>query len=629
MPAPNPCVSTAVRKTSPSAWHLALVGRALNNPLMRATAVLGLLLSACTSCGPSGPAVPFGLEGPAQPADPPEESNDPAVPPTRAQTFATGVTELNLDGLTLHSDSPIHALAQRDVDRDGDDDVIAVVQAPPRVLFWRRGQTGFSAPRDIGVSDPHGGAACEVLQAQVRPLGEAWWVVRAELLCWGEPPTLRIDRWVLDTDRTPRVLERIGTLGPGAGEDGADVPAIGVELGTDDRDGDGRPDLTVAIQVGSGPARSDVTLSWFDRPSGLARDPSEPEATLSERSRDALRRLRSDPAEARLRSMRVLSLHAALCRESGRALLLVGGRAGVRCGQSGGAGRAATTIVRAHAAEGALLPALDAFERMNAPGLLITDERRDYARRALAQAPGQGGGRLAEGPEISAGPDDPAQLSAIGFLDEQHLLLRTTPPRVLDLETREIAPAENGSRRLRDPSGRFEVRSIERTCEGHVLQISDNGVPSTDAMIERVPPPDGAHCPLTGAESEDAGGWRALGWAPQGILLTRGQDLRIVPLDVDGRPVGEPRTLAPGAPTPAPLPPGFISRAGQQLVELRGPAVFVRPLSGGDEPELLWPEGWGELEGTPSHAAVSPSGRRVAVVRDGRVFLLEREADHP
>ena len=38
----------------------------------------------------------------------------------------------------------------------------------------------------------------------------------------------------------------------------------------------------------------------------------------------------------------------------------------------------------------------------------------------------------------------------------------------------------------------------------------------------------------------------------------------------------------------------------------------------------MTPPGWGALEGDPSDAAPSPSGRRVAVLRAGHVYLIER-----
>ncbi|HBQ15160.1 MAG TPA: hypothetical protein DEF51_29905 [Myxococcales bacterium] len=117
-----------------------------------------------------------------------------------------------------------------------------------------------------------------------------------------------------------------------------------------------------------------------------------------------------------------------------------------------------------------------------------------------------------------------------------------------------------------------------------------------------------------------------LGWAPQGVVAARGADLRVAPLTISAEPAGAPESLGPGTPPPAPLPPGAITSDGRYLVELRGLGVLLHRTGGRGAPTLLWPEGWAEREGAPSDPAVSPSGRRIAVLRGGRVLLLERES---
>ncbi|MEZ4340700.1 MAG: hypothetical protein R3B82_29110, partial [Sandaracinaceae bacterium] len=285
------------------------------------------------------------------------------------------------------------------------------------------------------------------------------------------------------------------------------------------------------------------------------------------------------------------------------------------------------TIVRARAALGETAAALDAYAALDGPGLRIDDERRQFAQRALASAPATGGVTLREGPTVTVTPAAGASLSALGFLTEDRVLVRATPPSIWDLTTGETSPAPDagdGDRRILDPSGRFRVSAIERSCEGQVLVVTSNGLPvGTPLLAEREPPP-GATCPLDGRPREDAGGWSALGWAPQGVLTARERELRIVPLDLQGRPAGPPQLLDPQTPPPVPLPPGAISRDGRFVAELAGPAVRVMRVSPRGAPELLWPEGWGELPGAPTDVAVSPSGRRVAVLRGGRVYLIER-----
>jgi len=591
---------------------------------MRSFTLFGLLaanlITACTSCGPSGPAVPFGL---GEPDESSETTPEPEESPTgehqgQARTFPAGTTRVDIEGAPLEDPGSIRALLARDLDADGDRDVVALVAGPPRVLFWRRNGSAFEAPQTLGSAPAAEG--CEIDRADVSPLGDRWLVVRSALVCPEAPADQRIDHWVIDTDRTPRPLEHFATLGPQT----AGAPDVDLELASDDRDEDGRDDLTVTVRVGDSDAPG-IVLSWLDRPSGLARDATEPEASLVERSRDALRRLRRSPRQAMLRSQRVLDLHRVVCRESTHARLLVGGTAGLPCGRSDGAGRAATTIVRARAASGQALEALEALEALANPGLDINEERRTFARRALEDLPPTPGLRLREGPVLTASGASAVTLTALGFLDEDRVLLRGPTPSVWDIATDGTQPAEDGARAVRDASGRLEVVAIERTCDGRVLRISTNGLPSTSPLLHPLEPPAGADCPLTGPIARESGGWRLLGWAPQGVLAARGAELRVVPLDVSGRAAGASRTLSPSAPTPAPLPAGAISRDGRFLAQLRGPGVLLHDRRHDGEPELLWPEGWGSLDGEPTDAAASPSGQRVAVLRAGRVYLLDRQ----
>src|SRR5690606_6124209 len=112
--------------------------------------------------------------------------------------------------------------------------------------------------------------------------------------------------------------------------------------------------------------------------------------------------------------------------------------------------------------------------------------------------------------------------------------------------------------------------AIERRCAGTVLVIGPvdplgelSGARRTALVAPRVPPP-GAPCPdLTPALRADEDGWRALGWAPQGVLVARGTELRIVPIDLEGRAAGDPVVIEPGAPIPAPIAPGHATGDGR------------------------------------------------------------------
>jgi hypothetical protein len=93
---------------------------------------------------------------------------------------------------------------------------------------------------------------------------------------------------------------------------------------------------------------------------------------------------------------------------------------------------------------------------------------------------------------------------------------------------------------------------------------------------------------------------------------------------MSAQPAGDPEPLAAGTLPPAPLAPGAITADGRYLAEVRGIGVVVHELAPSPSTTLLWPEGWAAREGDVSDPAVSPSGRRVAVLRGGRVLVLER-----
>jgi len=500
-------------------------------------------------------------------------------------------------------------------------DAIGLGEARPGLASLRGGPDGFATGAPLGQVDVADG--CVITDSSVAPLGPTWLHAEATIACPGEdgaePSLERVDHWVLDTDRTPRALEHLAWLSSRDRAPGA----VSLALSADDRDEDERTDLVARVRVGEGDGATEVALTWFDRPSGLGREGGEPASTLVERSRDALRRLRRQPEQAIARSRRVLALHDALCREPGRARIEVGGVAGLPCGESDGAGRAAATIVRGHAALDQTVEALDALALTRQPGVRMTDERTRYVNAALEDLPATGELTLREGPALTTTLGEGVRLSALGFLDEDRVLLRGQTPSVWNAATGEVTPFGDGGREIRDPSGRLMVAAVERTCEGYVLRIHRNGVPTSSPAIDDTAPPDGVDCPLRGPTARGDGGWRALGWAPQGVLLHRGAELRVVPLDVEGRPAGPPASLDPGTPAPLPLPPGAIDSLGSHVASLEGPGVFVRRV-GAEGATLLWPEGWGALDGTPTDVAVSPSGRRVAVLRGGRVYLIER-----
>jgi hypothetical protein len=590
---------------------------------------LALATTGCSAC--DGHTVPFGLDagrsGPRANAEPPRERARPTE-----RTFPDGTRRIEVEGAPLETDGSFRALWAEDVDEDGDRDallVIAGADASLRLAFGRRDGATF-APLHV-LDDAPAAAGCTVEEAAIAALGAHWRTARARVRCPEQPALGRDELWVVANEATPRVLEHLAVLAA----DGRAPGRVELALAATDRDQDGHEDMVVTFTVTpSQGAASQVELPWLDRPSGLARDGAEPERTLAERAREALRVLRRQPARALAMSRDILSLHAALCREPGRARLRVGDADGIPCGTSEAAGRAATTEVRALAQQGNLIEALAALERMEGPGLAIDDERRRAARDAIAQAPPTPGVTLREGPVHVPPRWTALRLPALAFLDEDRILLRGDFPRVYDLSTGTEQPATEGTDlRILDPSGAYAVAGVERRCAGYVLRVVASssfvagqvlGAAHSMPLLAAREAPAGAPCPdLTPTLRRDDGGFRVLGWAPQGVVAARQGELHVVPLDLSAQPAGAPSALTPGTLPPAPLPAGSISPSGDHFVELRGMGVLVHRVASRPETRLLWPEGWATRDGAVSDPAVSPSGRRVAVLRGGRVLVLE------
>lgn len=607
-------------------------------PLLASCGVL--LASGCSSCSGGDP-VPFGLDTGVRATeddDTPDRERPAHADLPSARAFGDGTTRVDVEGAPILLEGSIRSLWAHDVDGDGDRDALIVAAGPPEapVQLWfsnREGAT-FAPPRNLGRA-PAAPEGCVIADANLQPIGAEWIVASADLRCEAQPAAGRMEHWIVAHPETPRVLEHLAVLAPEERAPGA----MSLRWALADRDDDGHDDLVVTARLERDGATHELELPWLDRPSGLARDADEPEATLVDRSRSALRLLRGNASRAVAESRGVLALHEVLCREPGRARLRIGRSAGLGCGESDAAGRAITNLVRGHAREGELLRALDAFAAMDTSGYLINEERRDYARRAIAEAPATGGVSVREGPAHQAAGGDVARLSTLGFLDEDHVFLRGASPRIWNVGTGEEEPldVQRADQRILDPSKRFAVAGVERRCAGFVLRVVPAGsvvsgralgpTHATPLLEPREPPAgacEGEGAELSAAQRRDDGGWEILGWAPQGVVAARGAELRVAPLTVGADPAGTPETLSAGTPPPAPLPPGAITADGRYRVELRGLGVLLHR-TGGGAPTLLWPEGWAEREGAPSDAAVSPSGRRVAVIRGGRVLLLERQ----
>lgn len=557
-------------------------------------------------------------------------------------SYAEGTVRVIVEGAAVErGEGSFRASLAVDLDGDGARDAMFLgsdAQGRPRVEAALRkatvltlgGATSFT-PED---------ANCTLDVAQLSPLGDALAVATLSMSCapktLAAPPSAAIEpaamqaprthRYVVTLEATPRVLLHVSLR-----DAGAEHTPLGVALASEDRDADGHTDVRIDLDVAmhAGPPRK-LALLWFDRPSGLARDGTEPEQTLGALAAEASGHLPKDPDRALLASEAALALHARLCRERGRAELAIDDQAGLACGASIASGRAAVIRVVSLARKRALLPALDAFAALSLPAYRVDDAQKQRAARALATIPGDTEYVWREGPALRA-PDAPAvRLPALGFLDEAQLLLRGPVAQSYDLGTQEVAQvALSGSVLVRDPRSAIVVTDIVRSCDGRRLKAAQAteglegpfaasalGAATVGARVDRAPVADPS-CAPTGDDSNDGLGLSVLGFTAQGLLIARGGALLSVATPTDA--TSEARELAADAPAPALVSGGALSADGLRYVLATSQGVAIVTRGAATSVRLVRTPASCAL--SPSDAAISPSGQRIAMLCNGKVYL--------
>jgi len=586
------------------------------------------LATACGSCEDGdGRLVPFGIDAGQEGPEAPEPTEEPPFSAVEGQRLPEGTRAVAVEGAELQAnEGHFAALLPLDMEGDGDRDALLLVHGDEGyglTLAIRQGSSfelrtlgNFAAP-----------APCALDDVSMRTVAAKIAVVKAGFRCNVET---REDRWgalwILSVDRNPRVLERI-TMLP---EHGRAPGTLDANARAADHDADGHMDVLVDFRLTTPDQAEPITttLIWLDRPSGLGRVPGQPEGDIVALADRAKAVSATSTAAAVARS--ALALHAALCRGDSAPRIRLGGADGVDCGVSSGAGRAVATLSASLARQGNLLGAIEAFQRVRQGGLRVAgaDERAaERAILALAQAPTERQGPMASPPE---GPD--VRLPGLTFADATTVFVPGTPPQLWNFETDEVTSAPGKDRELlvSDRSRRFAVVDIRRSCDGYTLAIvrvedvTGNvviGQPVSEPLLESKAPPRGARCPeLPRATREQDGGWKVLGWAPQGVVAARGVEVRLVPLSEQAEAAGEPRVLRAG-PLPAPLPAGRYARAGHAHAAITSFGITVVELRGEGRAVLLRPEGWSAE--AASDVIISDDGARVAYLGGGRARLME------
>lgn len=618
---PSPLVSRP-RHSSP-ARPAAFTKRA--GALLLLAYACSALAAGCDGCSKE-PKVPFklGQEGPSD-ADPPLVRDIPA----ESQVFQSAVDKPRVDDAELPL-SFVRALLAHDLDGDGDRDVIALAHDTERRLRLTvslRDGAGFQPESDVQGFVVPGDHSCVVREASLSALSKDKALLSIALSCGDPQRALPPSLTLLSLEAPPRIYERFELLGD------AETTSLTLSAEASDADGDGHADFLLQVAPrAEANADTSLKLAWLDRASGLSRDMREPEATFAAWANAAHSQLNKTPEQAAAGAERLLLLERALCRERAEAQLLVSGSVGIACGPSKAASLALATLVLARAKLRQSPAALAAHAELARREAKLDKRIQERVAAALETLPRKEGITLREGPRVEIGERPRLALPAARFVNDDQLWLRRATPVLYDLNrSEESVPQSAADDLFRDPSGQLLVSDVERDGCGvahlRVERAPKPGAPYVPGALVSSPAllPSGGRpvCKQAGAKVHADSGFHVLGWAPQGVVAARGGEVIVVPLDLSGAPAGEPFAVPEQAPLPAPLPSGAGSADGARYAQLTPAGVLVFERSAAT-PELWRPDGYSAIAAAARQVAVSPSGKRVAVVANGSVYVLSR-----
>ena len=583
--------------------------------------VVLIMLAAC-DCGETSPRVPFKLSPVTQP------SAEGAAPETQelersADHFDKPVDHPMIDGVASPFVATRFALAA-DLDADQDRDAIAIVNSAEEgvsLAFAMREAKGFGPATLVpgfGLS-----AGCEPTSLALSVLSTTKGVMSLESTC-GEAKAAQPRKELLFAlDAKPYLLEQVEISS--AAE--AQAPQLALTFTGQDMDADAHDDVLIEATLTpvAGSASISQRLVLLDRGPSLAFDAAGFEAALLARAEGAKSLLRKAPAEAAAEAHAVIALFNAVCRDSQRARVAIAGKQGLPCAPSSALARAYATWIATQASKDQLVTALDAYVALSQLEARAAKPALADATRALFALKPRAGITLSPGPSVSEATGLMVRLPSARFVTDNLLYVRRDAPVVYDIEHATEAAAPAAEDRVLDPAGTLAATAIERRCSGFFLHIERAANPnpalvsrpvSTPALLPLDP-----HCSDTPqTRRKNSGGYRVLGWAPQGVLAARGSEVRLVPLSIEGSASGEPRALDALMPWPAPLALGRATSDGSRYAWLTPFGVVIMDTSG--KAELWRPKGWETIGPGASDVALSPSGRRIAVISVGRVYLL-------
>jgi hypothetical protein len=564
-------------------------------------------------------------------------------------------SSLTLDGVTLHANRGERFTRYVAIDADGDNDRDVVVLrartdgSVAGLGFFRRDAAAFTpvnlpggdTPSDPRCSDANVRSTsprsvivtyrCTANPATAAPADPAQAVA---------PPPFTAEHLVVSLAPTPGVRLRIAELPPL----GATVMDVSVETG--DRDADGRDDIVASVGARAANDRPEsaarANVIWLDRPAGVARDTTEPEASFARLVAQARgqisRRGGSSNAIERL-----VRLRRVLCSDAGAARVRFGGETGVSCAGSAAFRNVPDVWARGLVAAGEIPAAIAAtrpasaiefgvasatrvageLRRVLTAQTNVVTRRGPFAPASIATMPGPRASALTLEPP-SAPTSIAVHADPASRIDLTSLALNPDPTVSSDAHVR----SADGSRVL---VGFFE------TCDGIVAAIcpganveciaapprADTIPPAAERwrITDLIAADHAATCVREGpanAPTLRATQLRAIGFTVDGLVVEhRGRILRVAPQGASVTPV-----LA-STPLGAFAPGSSASGSGRQLAVVGVDGLLVRDATGRwrqwSDPQLLgrYPQ--------MTDLAVSDDGRTLVGLVGTQVWVLQHD----